>query len=314
MKKHRVSGVAFEAKARIRSEGSPAYTLNLLTAAGIRVSEVKINGDTMCFTVGETLLPLTQKTLSDNGREYSVESVSGLKIKFRELLSRYALIIGAVISCGLIYVYSTFISEVEIRGNAEIASETISAIVDEYVKTPSLFGSPDFDEIEKAVAACDGIAYATVMREGKRLIVEVVEELPETEITDTYSPIPVLARESGTVTKVVTLRGTAAVESGDTVQAGQILIAPYVSAGEGEDIPVRAMGIVEARVTRTEELEYTDEASFTSNAAADIEARKQAFVASLGANELFTGSSFTVKKLDKSIIISIYYEIITRIS
>lgn len=304
----------FAGKAEIYSEGSPAYTLNLLTGGGIKVREIRIDGDKMRFSLTEAELPRAEKILGENDREYRVVKVGGIRRRFPEFLKRYALIAGILISCVLTYVYGTLVAEVEIRGNALVSEDVIAAAVSEYVETPSLFAYPDLESIEKAVLRCDGVAYAKVTREGKRIVVEIVEELPETEITDTQNPIPVLARESGTITRVVTLRGTAEVECGDTVKAGDVLIAPYVSAGENDPVPVRAMGIVEAKVTRVEQLEYADEETFTLRAATDIEARKNEFCASLAEYEIFVGSSFNVKKLDKSVTISIYYEVITRIS
>lgn len=304
----------FAGKAELCSEGAPAYTLNLLTGGGIKVRDVRIDGDKMRFSVTEAELPQAEKILTENDRIYRVAKAGGLKRRAKEFVGRYALIAGVLISCALTYVYSTLVAEVEIHGNALVSEEVIAAAVSEYVETPRLFAYPDLESIEKAVLRCDGVAYAKVVREGKRIVVEIVEELPETEITDTQNPIPVLARESGVITRIVTLRGTAEVECGDTVKAGDVLIAPYVSAGENDPVPVRAMGIVEAKVTRVEQLEYADEETFTLRAATDIEARKNEFCASLAEYEIFVGSSFNVKKLDKSIVISIYYEVITRIS
>ena len=42
--------------------------------------------------------------------------------------------------------------------------------------------------------------------------------------------------------------------------------------------------------------------------------RKQAFETTLTEDEKFIGYSFDVKKLDKSVQISIYYDIITRVA
>ena len=304
----------FAGKAEIYVEGSPAYALNLLTCGGIKVRDVGIDGDKMRLSITEAELPLAEKILGENDRTYRVVKAGGIRRRFPEFLKRYALIAGILISCAFTCVYGTLVAEVEIRGNALVSEEVIAAAVSEYVETPSLFAYPDLESIEKAVLRCDGVAYAKATREGKRIIVEVVEELPETEVTDTQSPVPLLARESGVITRIVTLRGSAVVECGDSVKAGDVMIAPYVSAGENEPVPVRAMGIVEAKVTRSEQIEYADEEAFTERAAADIEARKEEFCASLAEYEIFVGSSFNVKKLDKSITVSIYYEVITRIS
>ena len=215
----------FAGKAELCSEGAPAYTLNLLTGGGIKVRDVRIDGDKMRFSVTEAELPQAEKILTENDRIYRVAKAGGLKRRAKEFVGRYALIAGVLISCALTYVYSTLVAEVEIRGNALVSEEVIAAAVSEYVETPRLFAYPDLESIEKAVLRCDGVAYAKVVREGKRIVVEIVEELPETEITDTQNPIPLLARESGVITRIVTLRGTAEVECGDTVKAGDVLIA-----------------------------------------------------------------------------------------
>ena len=71
---------------------------------------------------------------------------------------------------------------------------------------------------------------------------------------------------------------------------------------------------VEAKVRRTETWEYASEEEFNANAAEEVLRRKQAFETTLTEDEKFIGYSFDVKKLDKSVQISIYYDIITRVA
>ncbi len=301
-------------KVRFETEGFAEFTLNALWRNGIRVRAIKRNGRKMRFTVSASDSAAAHAALSRAGINYTVTGTGGFVPALNAFLKRYFLIAGLAVSVAVVTLYCGYVGDVRVEGADRVDPAVVSAVVEEALPSSFLFGSNDFSAIERKVLSIDGIAYASIRKEGRHVVIEIVEELPITEITDTQTPLPLAAKEDGEIVRIVVLRGFAAVGTGDSVKAGQVLINPYVAGADGEIAPVRAMGIVEAKVRRTETIDYLSEDEFNSSAADDILLAKQAFTESLSGDDKFIGYSFDVKKLDKCIQISIYYDIITRIA
>lgn len=301
-------------KVRFETEGFKEFTLNALWRAGVDVTRIRCRGNAMRFSVRDSDSARTEAALERARVKYSVVGAQGLFPKARDFFSRYFLMAGIAVSLAATVLYSSFTGEITVSGAKRTDAEKIAEIVEESLPSPFVFGSKDFSAIERKIMAVDGVAYASVVKEGRHIVVEIVEELPLVDITDTQTPLPLAAKEDGEIVRIVVLRGTAAVKAGDTVKAGQVLIEPFVTNAEGNAVPVRAMGIIEAKVRRTETWEYASEEEFDASAAQDVLNRKLAFENTLTEDEKFIGYSFDVKKLDKSIQISIYYDIITRVA
>ncbi len=301
-------------KIRFETEGFKEFTLNALWRTGVCVSRIKCRGNALRFSVYDSDSARVKAALERAGIKYSVVGAQGFIPKAREFFTRYFLIAGIAVSLAATALYSSFTGEITVSGAERTDPRKIAEIVEESLPSPFVFGMKDFSAIERKIMSVDGVAYASVVKQGRHIVVEIVEELPLVDITDTQTPLPLAANEDGEIVRIVVLRGTAAVKTGDKIKAGQVLIEPFVKDAEGNARAVRAMGIVEAKVRRTETWEYASEEEFNANAAEEVLRRKQAFETTLTEDEKFIGYSFDVKKLDKSVQISIYYDIITRVA
>lgn len=296
------------------AEGPYGYIINLLTRAGVKVIEPRMCDGGCEFTVTAKDRAKALSALEEKGRAYKEIRRGGTKIKIKNFFLRYAFIAGLILSFTAVAVYANTIDGITIEGAERLSEDSILAVCAEYANTPCFSGSLDLKQIEKSVLELDGIAYASVTKSGRKINVKVVEELPKTEIEDALNPVPLVATEDGTITKIAVYRGTPAVAVGVTVNAGDVLIYPYVGADEATRKSVKARGYVEARVTRVETLEYSSEEEYSVNCARDVKERVDAFKAGLKESDVFTGSRISEERLDKSIVISIYYEIITNIA
>lgn len=297
-----------------RAEGPCGYIVNILTRVGVKVIEPHAVKDGCEFTVSAKDRAKAQSVLEEKGRAYKEIRRGGAKIKIKNFFLRYAFIAGLLVSFTAVAVYANTVDGITVEGAERLSEESILAVCSEYATMPCFTGSFDTEEIKKSVLELDGIAYASVSQVGRKLVVKIVEELPKTEIEDTLNPVPLVATESGIVTKIAVYRGTPAVEQGASVSAGDVLVYPYVGADENTRKPVRARGYVEARVTRVEKTEYSSEEEYSASCARDVEERVATFKAGLKENDVFIGSRISEERLDKSIVISIYYEIITQIA
>lgn len=240
-------------------EAPAAFVINRLASGGVFVKGIKITDAETSFSVSEFQRALTEKIFSNAGIKFRVTAVNGAKQTAKSFFKRFGLLLGIFFAACFFIIYSFSVTEIEISGNAFVPSETVlDAVTATGYTVPSFFVEPDCKSLSEAVCAIDGVSGATVKKVGTRLYVNILEKLPEIDIIDTQTPIPIKATVDGTIVSVFATSGTALVKTGDEVKAGDVLIAPYYLNAEGEEIPVRAMGEVKAEVTVTLSRTYSD--------------------------------------------------------
>lgn len=299
---------------RYRAEGPFAYIVNTLTRANVAVTELKIVPGGCEFTLRASDKDRAVSALEAAGRKCTELKRDGAKYRVKNFFLRYAFVFGLIISFTAVAVYANTIDGIRVEGAERLDTRGIEEVCSEYASFPCFRGGIALDEVKKAVLGMEGVAYASVTTDGRSLVVKVIEELPKTVIEDTLNPIPLTANESGVITRIAVYRGTPAVAPGDSVNAGDVLVYPYIGSAEEARKSVKALGCVEARVVRSEIIEYASDEEYEAHCAHDVEERVNAFKANLGENDIFTGSRFSAERLDKTVVVSIYYEIITNIA
>ena len=78
--------------------------------------------------------------------------------------------------------------------------------------------------------------------------VKIVKAKEETEIIKNNEYCDIVAQKSGTITKIIAQNGTAVVNIGDTVKAGDILIKGIMEGKYTEPRRVHSLGIIEAEI------------------------------------------------------------------
>ncbi|MBR2349530.1 MAG: sporulation protein YqfD [Clostridia bacterium] len=295
-------------------EGAPGYVLNLISRSGVKVIKPRINEKGCTFTVSDKNYLKTCKLLKTNRRKFKLECERGVLTSIVIILKNFGIWAGVVASLVSIFIYFHLITSIEVKGNSIVDKNTVLEVVDDKIKTPLFYFSEDFKGLDDEVEKIDGIAYATTRKEGRRIVINIVEELPEVATIDTQNPKSIIAPEDGVIMKIVVYGGTSAVGVGEQVVKGQELIYPYLESTEGERLKSVAMGKIEIKTTRVEEIEYQDESAFNSSSAKDVERSIQNFKLSLKEGEVYLGSRFLVKNVDKKVVVSIYYEVITRVA
>jgi len=168
---------------------------------------------------------------------------------------RKGLALGIVLFCFMLYFLSLFVWSINIDGNEKISSEQILAVLEEYgVERGILKREVDLQGLERELLLqFEGLSWAGASLSGAYLDIQVVERLkepaPEKESLD------LVASRDGLVVDVLVLAGEAAVEPGETVYKGQLLIAgiarerEYFNGDYEETVTrVQARGMVESLV------------------------------------------------------------------
>ena len=194
------------------------------------------------------------------GCEIAVEGRWGLPDFLGRFRRRYAFLIGLALSLLAVCVLSRFVLTIEVSGNEQVSTARILSQLQREGVRPGVYG-PGLDR--KAIAhrvllELEELSWMSINLYGTRLEVVVREAVPSPEVVEEEGYYDVVAEADGIVTQVEPLAGEAAVQEGDTVAEGDLLIAGliHMDPPQYSGLPVRyyqthARGRVYARTWRT---------------------------------------------------------------
>ena len=232
----------------------PEKIINLALSRGLFLSDIKLDGQDISFTMRRTGYKPLQTIAEQFGYEIEVTKRKGYPFYRRTFQQRWMLFMGALVFVLGLYILSSFVWILKIRDgcgkNEAVAESAARCGLQRWV----FKGSLDKTRIEEAILReIPELSYVEVNIKGVRATVKVVEKvLPGERMT---GPCNLVAKRGGVIEEVMVLDGTAAVQRGDTVGVGNILISgtiiPVGEYPDGVGPPprlVKARGVVKARV------------------------------------------------------------------
>lgn len=171
------------------------------------------------------------------------------KVKYTgrfSLVYRLAKNVGAVLGAFafVFFAYSTdrVVAEIDFGGEAKGYRREITAVLAESGVRIGEKCIADLSTLgEKVSLSVDGLAYATVEKRGKRVVVYAKGESFESEVIDVKRSV-IIAPVDGEVKKINALSGTVKVGVGDFVKAGDVLIDGKFVDASGKEISTYALG------------------------------------------------------------------------
>ena len=139
-----------------------------------------------------------------------------------------------------------FLWEIEVRGNERVSTARIlDALRECGVDCGSFWPNFTSDQLRsELLLLLPELRWATVNIYGSRAEVIVRERIPRPALFDAKAPTDVTAAQTGFVTKVLALDGTALVRPGDAVLSGETLISARMDSISGGSRLVHAQGSV----------------------------------------------------------------------
>lgn len=195
---------------------------------------------------------------------FKITGKGGIPFRIARVRKQKILLAGAVLSVILIYMMSSFIWFIDIKGNEKVPAEKIRMVAEQAGLGMGTFKQGlNKDGIEKFIRnEIPEAAWIGIKITGTKAVIEIAEKviIPPAD----NSPANIVARKIGLVKEILVLSGKPSVKEGDMVKEGDILISGSITpekkevAGETEENPedllpmpiklVRAKGIVRARV------------------------------------------------------------------
>ena len=243
--------VAFEVRA-----GS-VFVATLLRSDGIVLYNVKQNGEFCRFLVADTDAEKTEAVLVSRGKDYKKREKPSLKRTIVVSYKRIGFFVGVILAFSLLFVWSEIVTEVRVSGTNLVSEAEVIACLGDECRMPKKKKEIDVKEWEKKLIAQPGVSNASLEIKGNIVFIRILEELEEPEPLNYTQISDVISDFDGVVTKVVCHAGTPLVRQGDTVRKGDVLISSSVTAADGKETKVRALGEVYGRVWVTEESVFT---------------------------------------------------------
>lgn len=201
------------------------------------------------------------RALAGTGRwEVTLLRRGGAPGIFWRLRYRWALLIGLAVCLAAVGVLSRVVLTVRVSGNARVSSGAILSQLRVRGVKPGVFG-PSLNTRQichEVILELPDISWMSINLHGTVCEVLVREGTPRPELVEEDQPAHIVAKYPGIITSIETTRGQQLVEKGDTVAAGDTLIASWVDFVEPEyyqgdmgGMLVRAGGRVRARTWHT---------------------------------------------------------------
>jgi similar to stage IV sporulation protein len=215
----------------IRVEGlSLERFLNMAAQAGVRVYDVRRASYTVLRAMVTPRGLNKLKSVVPEKYAVTVSKSAGLAVGMKRLARRRAIAIGLVLVILAAVAASFFVWEIRVTGIDIREAMALESELETFGIYPGAFkGNIDLQKAEtKLIISHDEFAWIDIKFSGVVAMVTVVPaELPP-EMVDDSRPCNIVAKKDALIESVTALSGQAAVKSGQTVRAGDVVISGLV--------------------------------------------------------------------------------------
>ncbi len=162
---------------------------------------------------------------------------------------RFGLIFGAFLFIFFNIFSSFMIFDIKIYGNSYVDSSKIIQVLNTYnINVGKFVKNQDFNFIETEITNnIEDISLCSIMKKGTTIVVNVKEKLKNEEMQFISQGKDIVATQNFTLTELVVANGTAKKKVGDSVKAGDIIVAGYVLDSYGKKINCKASANIKAK-------------------------------------------------------------------
>lgn len=162
---------------------------------------------------------------------------------------RFGLIFGAFLFIFFNIFSSFMIFDIKIYGNSYVDSSKIIQVLNTYnINVGKFVKNQDFNFIETEITNnIEDISLCSIMKKGTTIVVNVKEKLKNEEMQFISQGKDIVATQNFTLTELVVANGTAKKKVGDSVKAGDVIVAGYVLDSYGKKINCKASANIKAK-------------------------------------------------------------------
>ncbi len=201
--------------------------INLAALRGIYIWDLHHDGTAVIMSVSlngfRNLKECSQKTRC----RYKILEKHGMPFVMDKSKRRKAYTAGIFVFVTLLYVMSSFVWTVDVKGNERVKSEDILSFCSAMRLSPGRLKSrADIENItKKLITNFKDISWVAITTEGTKVTVTVVESIPETEIKDLETPSNIAASKNCVIESISVSSGAPLVKEGDVIEEGDLLVS-----------------------------------------------------------------------------------------
>ena len=203
-----------------------------------------------------------KKTLKGIAKSQKFEYKENRNFGFFKLINffkfRFGILIGALFFVVINIFSSFFIWDIKIYGNSNVTNaEILKVLKNQNISVGSVYKTTNLDSVETALTNnIDSISLCSVIKKGTSIIVNIKEKLEIDDITSINADNDIIATTNLTIIDLNVVSGTALKKAGDSVKAGETIVASYILNSKGEKISCKANAKIKAKTWHTYSEEY----------------------------------------------------------
>ena len=210
----------------------PERLINLCAQAGIEFWAMEwLDEHTVRFTTRRYTLARLEDLAREAGYEAVRESSRGLPDFLGRFRTRYAFLIGLAFALCAVSFLSRFVLTVEVSGNQRVPTAVILSQLRRLGVRPGVYG-PSLNRkqlVQEALLELEDLSWMAINLHGTRVEVVVRESVKQPERLDESGYFDIVSQADGVVIHLEPEQGEAAVQEGDVVARGDVLISGTVT-------------------------------------------------------------------------------------
>lgn len=241
------------ARGTVRIEASgvePEILLNKLCDKNIEFWDTQAeDGFSLLLTVHAADLSEIRSCARKNGCDIKILGTRGGKAITRSAKRRYALLAGLAVCIVITAVSSLFVWNISVSGNKNMSyGEVVRALKECGVEYGAFWPVISAEDVKNEILLKHpDMSWISLNMSNSRLEVIIHERTEKPDIVNEAEPRSIYAQKSGIITNISVLQGRSAVNIGDTVCEGDILVSGLMESETGDDRQVHAIADVTAR-------------------------------------------------------------------
>lgn len=166
---------------------------------------------------------------------------------------RFGILIGIVFFVFINFVSSFFVWNIEIYGNQSVSNqEILNALSQNNIAVGKSVSNVTLQNIETNLTnSLDNISLCSVIKKGTTIIVNIKEKLATNSVEYINGNKDIVATTNMTIVEIKAQNGTILKKAGDSVKAGDVIVAGYIFDANGNKISCNANASIKAKTWHT---------------------------------------------------------------
>lgn len=217
----------------------------------------RIDYKNIVFDIEKSQLNLLKQIAKQQNYQLQVIKQYGIVKLLSFLAKRVGVVAGLAVFLVATVLSSFFVWDIKIYGNNKVdKSQILNVLKNNGISGGSWFSNNNLNGVEDQILnTIDGVSLCSVFKKGSTIIVNIKEKV----FLDTFfntEQQDVVATQNLTINSISVVQGTPLKKAGDSVKAGETIVAGYFLDANGQKVPCKANANISATTWFSKTLNY----------------------------------------------------------